>query len=94
MNQHVIASVTTARADGQIADDALMIHRAAVAWGCDDLAADQLGKFLRSTGYLYDDAVAEAAKAGVELDLDQRPRAHCLEHLYYPAFHGGCPICL
>lgn len=88
----VIASLETARADGQLADDALLVHRVAVSWGHDDLAADQLAKFLDSTANLYADAVAEATNDGVPLDLRDRPA--CPEHLYYPAFRGGCPICL
>lgn len=92
MNDHIIASVKTALSNGQIADDALLIHRTAVSWAHDELAADQLAKFLDATGHLYTDAIAEATKAGLTLDLRDRPA--CATHRYYPDFRGGCPICL
>jgi hypothetical protein len=94
MNQHIIASLTTALADGQIADDALLIHNAAVNYGHDEMAADELAKFLRSTGYLFNDAMAEAAAAGVEIQLATVPGPRCQRHPYYPADGHGCPICL
>lgn len=89
--------VRTALADGQLADDALMVHNIAVDWGHDDLAVDQLDKHNRSIAYLFDDAVIDATAAGVKLQMATAPGPRCAAHpRYLHQSHGGygCPICL
>ncbi|SEB43715.1 hypothetical protein SAMN04489727_1737 [Amycolatopsis tolypomycina] len=96
-DRHIIARTVTARADGQLADDALLIHNAAVNYGHDEMAADTLAQYENSIGNLYLDAVAEAAAAGVQLDMATAPGPRCPRHPYYlDRSHGGwgCPICL
>lgn len=84
-----------ALADGQIADDCLLVHHRAVDWAADDLAAHQLDQYARSIGYLYDQAVADATAAGVQLDMVTAPGPRCDAHPYYlHQSHGGygCPL--
>lgn len=85
-----------ALADGQIADDCLMVHNRAVDWDANDLAAHQLDQYTRSIGYLYDQAIADAAAAGVTLTIATNvPGPRCDAHPYYlHQSHGGygCPL--
>jgi hypothetical protein len=88
--------LAAALADGQIADDSLLIHNSAVDWDANDLAAHKLDQYARSIGYLYDQAIADAAAAGVKLDIATNvPGPRCDAHPYYlHQSHGGygCPL--
>ena len=80
-----------ARTGGQAADDALLVHHAAVSYDHTEMAADKLRQYDAQIAYLYEMALVDAASAGVTLDLLTEARNRCPQHGYY-AFRG-CGIC-
>lgn len=83
--------LTAALAEGQIADDMLLIHNAAVDYGHDEMAADYLAKYDNMIGYLNDDAHLDAKIAGVTITDAPAPTDRCPNHGYYAK--GHCGIC-
>jgi len=80
-----------ALATGQIADDMILIHHAAVTYGYDDMAQDYLNRYDDAIAYLHTDATLDAQIAGIKLTLAGPAAGRCPSHGYYP--QGRCGIC-
>jgi hypothetical protein len=84
-------ATTSALAGGQAADDALLVHHAAVSYDHAEMAEDKLRQYDDQIGYLYDLALVDAACAGVTLDLMAEAHNRCQRHGYY--HWRSCGIC-
>lgn len=93
MNATTYAEIATtaARTGGQAADDALLVHHAAVAYDHTEMAEDKLRQYDAQIGYLREMALVDAASAGVKLDLVTEVYGRCPRHGYYPL--NACGIC-
>jgi hypothetical protein len=84
-------ATTSALAGGQAADDALLVHHAAVAYDHAEMAEDKLRQYDAQIAYLYDMALTDAGTAGVTLDLLAEASNRCQRHGYY--HWRACGIC-